>query len=224
MHILAKSKKKTLANEAYDYLKEKIIIGEIKPGNIITEKNVGDLLGMSRTPVKNALTKLELENYVKCIPGVGTVVTGLSFKDLKDIYDVRASLECLALKSAIYNINKEDINKLREEFKEGLKKYNEKGKIGPLDITDIDSSFHNLIIKNSQNNYIEKLMDVIANQVSRYQIQAYTLTDTFEESIQQHLKILNSIENNNLDEAEDLLKAHIYWSYSELSKVITNID
>lgn len=224
MHILSKDKKNTLSDKAYDYLKEKIIIGEISPGEIITEKNIGNVLGMSRTPVKSALTKLELENYVKCISGVGTVVTGLSFKDLKDIYDVRANLECLALSSAIDNISIDEINELRLEFKEGMDRYNKDGKISPLYITDIDSSFHNLIINNSQNNYIAKLMEVIASQVGRYQIQAYTLTDTFEESIKQHLKILLSIENKDLNEAEKLLKEHIYWSYSELSKVITNIE
>ena len=218
--ILTKNKKSNLSEKAYYYLREKIILGELKEGDVITENNVGEYLGMSRTPVKKALTKLELENYVKCIDGIGTIVVGLSLKDLSDIYDVRAMLECLALKTAIYNISSEDIAKVREEFKNGLEKYEENNSMSPVEISNIDANFHELIVKNSNNNYVISLMEVIDNQVNRYQIQAYMLTDTFKESTKQHLEILEAIEEKDYEKSKDLLVSHINWSYKELVKVL----
>ena len=80
--------------------------------------------------------------------------------------------------------------------------------------------FHQLIVDKSNNNYIKNLVRVLAAQIRRYQAVAYSLTDTFEESAGQHLGILQKIEERNLDEARELLRAHIEWSYKELAAVM----
>lgn len=217
---LSKGKKTSLSEKAYLSLKESIVQGELKEGDLITESNVGEYLGMSRTPVRQALTKLEHENYVKCIDGIGTIVLGLSLKDLRDIYDVRISLETLALKTSIDNISIESIEKMREDFQKGLKKYNEKEEMTATEVSKIDSDFHKLIVSNSKNNYIINLMNVIDKQVDRYQIKAYSMTDTFKESVKQHLEILKAIESRDYEVTRKLLEDHIEWSYSELYKVL----
>lgn len=218
---LSKDKRVNLSEKAYSYLKEQIILGELKEGDVITENNIGEYLGMSRTPVRKALTKLELENYIKCIDGIGNIVIGLSLKDLRDIYDVRATLETLALKTAINNISESEIRIIKNEFNKSLSIYNSGKKISPVEISELDSHFHKLIILNSNNHYIINLMEVIESQVNRYKLQAYVLTDTFEESVSQHLKILESIEERDYKKSEELLISHINWSYDEMLKSLS---
>ncbi|KAB0577548.1 DNA-binding GntR family transcriptional regulator [Fusobacterium naviforme] len=217
---LIRTEKETLSEVAYRYLKEQIISGVIREGDVITENNIGRALGMSRTPVKKALTQLESENYVRCLDGIGTVVVGLSLSDLRDIYDVRISMELLALKTSIHNIRPAEIAELRGDFQRELEAYRRAGGISDQRIAEIDARFHQLIVDKSNNNYIKNLVRVLAAQIRRYQAVAYSLTDTFEESAGQHLGILQKIEERNLDEARELLRAHIEWSYKELAAVM----
>ena len=217
---LIRTEKETLSEVAYRYLKEQIISGVIREGDVITENNIGRALGMSRTPVKKALTQLESENYVRCLDGIGTVVVGLSLSDLRDIYDVRISMELLALKPTIHNIRPAEIAELRGDFQRELEAYRRAGGISDQRIAEIDARFHQLIVDKSNNNYIKNLVRVLAAQIRRYQAVAYSLTDTFEESAGQHLGILQKIEERNLDEARELLRAHIEWSYKELAAVM----
>ena len=217
---LIRTEKETLSEVAYRYLKEQIISGVIREGDVITENNIGRALGMSRTPVKKALTQLESENYVRCLDGIGTVVVGLSLSDLRDIYDVRISMELLALKTSIHNIRPAEIAELRGDFQRELEAYRRAGGISDQRIAEIDARFHQLIVDKSNNTYIKNLVRVLAAQIRRYQAVAYSLTDTFEESAGQHLGILQKIEERNLDEARELLRAHIEWSYKELAAVM----
>ena len=205
---LIRTEKETLSEVAYRYLKEQIISGVIREGDVITENN------------KKALTQLESENYVRCLDGIGTVVVGLSLSDLRDIYDVRISMELLALKTSIHNIRPAEIAELRGDFQRELEAYRRAGGISDQRIAEIDARFHQLIVDKSNNNYIKNLVRVLAAQIRRYQAVAYSLTDTFEESAGQHLGILQKIEERNLDEARELLRAHIEWSYKELAAVM----
>lgn len=214
----------TLSQKAYEFLKEQIVYGKIKDGEIITEKGVGEHLNMSRTPVRKALTQLEIENYVKCIDGVGSIVVGLSIKDLADIYEVRKNIEALALKTSIEKISNEELGKEKEKFIAVLENCDKGISMETNDLTEIDLNFHNIIVKNSQNNYVKTLMHTIHNQIERYQHEAYALTDTVKESARQHLNIIESIEKKDYDEAKKNLMDHIDWSFGVLSNALSNLN
>ena len=139
---LIRTEKETLSEVAYRYLKEQIISGVIREGDVITENNIGRALGMSRTPVKKALTQLESENYVRCLDGIGTVVVGLSLSDLRDIYDVRISMELLALKTSIHNIRPAEIAELRGDFQRELEAYRRAGGISDQRIAEAYCQIH----------------------------------------------------------------------------------
>lgn len=220
MNSIVKKKRENLSEKAYIFLREKIIKGEIKASEIITEQNVAMLLGMSRTPVKKAITRLETENYVKSIDGIGTLVVGLSIQDLSDLYEVRKSIEVLALKTAITNIKKEDIYELFKTLDDLLEKYKNNEKIESFYIADIDEKVHNLIIKNSKNNYVKTLLENIKSQIIRYQYGAYMLTDTGKESTIQHKEIFSHIMKNDFKSAKKALEDHLDWSFGILSKAL----
>ena len=101
---LGRIKRYSLAEQAYRYLKDQILSGQIRQGDVITEQAIADQLHMSRTPVKNAISRLETENFVTTMNGRGTLVNVLSIADMRDIYSVRCALGELALDTAVKNL------------------------------------------------------------------------------------------------------------------------
>lgn len=220
--MIVKQKKNILSEKAYYFLRDKIIHGEIKANEMITEHNIASYLGMSRTPVKKAITLLETENYVKSIDGVGTFVIGISIEDLSDLYEVRKVIESLALKTAINNIKSQDIEIMMQKLDDILFKYDNNEIIESSYIADVDDEVHNLILNNSRNNYIKKLFNNIKSQIIRYQYEAYILTDTGKDSTIQHKEILENIMNRNFELAKKSLENHINWSFNVLSQALSN--
>lgn len=216
-------KKETLSDKAYKYLRKQIVSGKIKGGDLITEKSIGEILNMSRTPVKRALTRLEQEGYVKSVDGVGTIVSKLSLSDLTDIYEVRIELEKLALKSSINYIPYTQINRLERELM--LLISNKSNGINSSDyfLYSLDEEFHTMIINNSLNNYVKEIYLNIKNQIDRYQHEAYTLTDTAIESTEYHLIILGFIKEKNLEKALESLEDHLKWSYKVMVEALTKL-
>lgn len=212
------NKKQTLSDKAYFYLRDLIVSGEVKGGELLTEKKIGEKLNMSRTPVKRALTRLEQEGYVKSVDGVGNIVRELSVKDLADIYELRIALEKIAIKSSINNISDLEICSFEKDLKDILEKKQNLESISSEYLTRKDEEIHMLILANSTNDYIKGIYSNIKSQIDRYQQEAYTLTDTTVESTEYHLEILDAIKRKNLEETIKILEDHLKWSYDVLVK------
>lgn len=217
------SKKQTLSSKAYNYIKTLIINGELKEGDFITETKIGNELNISRTPVKHALTRLEQENYVRVIDGIGTVVVGLSVHDISDIYEVRIEIEKIALRTAIYNITEDEISRIEDKLNKIIKHKKNNKEIDNNFISEVDAEFHNLIISNSNNDYIKKLMSYIKAQITRFQQEAYILTNTSLESTKYHILILDAIRKKDLKSSQNYLEKHLQWSYEVLIKALSEI-
>ena len=116
---LKKIKRDHLLNQKiYKILKYQILEGEFKPGTRLSEVKLAEQMGVSRTPIREAIKCLAVERFVKTIPGYGTVVNGISIKDLKEVLQVRGVLEGLAAKLAIEKISEENIVQLRKILEE----------------------------------------------------------------------------------------------------------
>ena len=94
----------SLSSKVYHSIRNAILSGKYMPGDELKEKNIGDELGVSRTPVREALRQLELEGLISIIPNKGAFVEGVSLDDVRDIYEIRALLEGLCAKWAVDNI------------------------------------------------------------------------------------------------------------------------
>lgn len=220
--MLKKTKKMTLSDQAYKYIKEKILTGELSGGDIITESGVGSVLKMSRTPVKRAFTQLEYENYLSSVDGVGTIVSSLSIKDLIDLYECRKILEVAALKTSINNIDSYELAELRKEFEKIIMDCDNNIEIDSDYATALDLRFHNMIADNTDNAYIENLLDSIDSKVQRYKFEAYYLTKTERTSATQHIKIIDLIEKKDYDKAKEALENHINWSLGTLKEAFSH--
>ena len=129
----------SLADKVFKKLEEEILNGALKAGENLTELRISARLGVSRTPVREAIHRLEQEGLVQLTPNKGAVVVGVSEKDLRDIYDIRMKLEGLASRWAAEQITEEDAKSLRDIL-ELQEFYTAKGDLDQL--RNLDSQFH----------------------------------------------------------------------------------
>ena len=106
----------TLSEQAYNQIKDAICQGSVAPGDILSENQIAQQLGMSRTPVREALRALASEGFVEIRNGIGAYVKPLSSKDMEDLYEVRCLLEMQAIKTSIYRISNDEIDDLTRRF------------------------------------------------------------------------------------------------------------
>ncbi|MBS6062415.1 MAG: GntR family transcriptional regulator [Peptostreptococcaceae bacterium] len=139
-------------------IRNKIIQCEYKEGDLITENSVAEDLDMSRTPVKKAFVRLKMENYLKSFDGVGTIVKGLSIKELSDMYEARILIETYAMKTSINEVNKDTLLNIRNKFTNNLSKYGAGDKKALKNFAVVDKEFHNIILDKSQNEYLKKCL------------------------------------------------------------------
>ena len=153
---------KPLRDIIFTTLREAIIMGELKPGERLMEVQLAQKMGVSRTPVREAIRKLELEGFVIMIPRKGAHVAKLSVKDIMDVLEVRASLDGLATSLAAERIAESELKELRQvqsQFDSYVEKDNLQGVIKK------DVEFHDVIYKASKT---DKLIQISNNLRSRF--------------------------------------------------------
>ena len=200
------SQKNSLSGHVFNYLREAILSGKYQENEELKEAAIGKEVGVSRTPVREALRQLELEGLVQIIPNKGAVVTGISLKDVKDIYEMRALLEGLCVRKAIANITDPMISEL-EEIVELTEFYISKGKLEP--ILELDNQYHETLYKAAGSKIIRHTLTDFHHYLQRMRKTTLNDIDRAKKSNEEHIAILNAIKEHNADEGEKLANAHI---------------
>ena len=197
---------KPLRDVVFENLREAIVEGRLKPGQRLMEVQLAEQLGVSRTPVSEAIRKLELEGLVVMLPRKGAYVANISVKDLMDVLEIRASLEGLGASLAAERRNDEDIKNLEElevEFEEAVRTQN----IDMLLKKDIE--FHECIFKAANNKKLEKMINTLWEQVQRFRITYVSDSNASLSLIDEHQSILNAIKEGNIADAKKFAIEHI---------------
>ena len=160
-------KRKTLASIAYDSIKAGIVSGEINNNLLLSENTLAKILNMSRTPIREAIKRLEAENYLKSVDGVGLIVQELSLKDLAEIYEVRIALEKVALESAILKIDSKNLFDLESELENVITSYSMNNQIDDEYLYDLDSKFHNILCSASENSCVKEILKTLEIKIHR---------------------------------------------------------
>ena len=195
-----------LRDVVFNTLRQAILTGELKPGERLMEIHLANKLGVSRTPIREAIRKLELEGLVNIIPNKGAYVTGISDKDVHDIYMIRSMLEGLCVRWATEHITQEQLEELDEIIL--LSEYHmDKGHSDQL--TELDGRFHQILYEASQS----RILDHVLSDFHKYvQLTRRTSVKTEEraiKSIGEHNEILNAIKAKDAEKAGDLATIHI---------------
>lgn len=193
---------KNLKEKAYLTLKDKIINNELQPNEYLEEKALCDMLGISRTPIREAINRLELDNFVQTVPRKGIFVADLSLQTIREIFQVRKLFEPIVLEVAYNNLDHEVLIDFKEKITSSLEN------IDYSSLNELDYTFHNYICSMSHNGFLIKIMSNILDHFHRIRTQLNKTTRT-ETAAKEHLELISFILNDNKVEAINITKEHI---------------
>ena len=195
-----------LRDVVFNTLRRAILRGELKPGERLMEIQLANKLGVSRTPIREAIRKLELEGLVLMIPRKGAEVAEITEKNLRDVLEVRCALEELAVQLACERIDKREIKELHaaaDHFRDVL---------GSDDITQIaqaDEAFHDVIFTATDNGRLIQLLNNLREQMYRYRIEYLKKKECYPQLLKEHAQIMHAIEEHNKEKATEITTQHI---------------
>lgn len=195
--------KNTRKEIAYDYLYEGIISSKIPPGAPIVEQEISDILGISRTPVREALKQLEAQGLVKYVPQRGTFAEEIGMQDVEEIFALRETLELLALKVAIEVIPDEELSRMEKM----LKTLDQQSSFE--DFYESDRSLHNLIVRYGRNRRLNAFLNSLNSQIEMLRRISAITPKRLEKSKQEHTEILMALKERDHEKASKVLSAHI---------------
>ncbi len=208
----------SLGSQVFQKLREDILRGKYKEHEELRENTLGKELGVSRTPVREALRQLELEGLVTIIPNKGAYVTGISPKDIKDIYVIRSMLEGLCARWATEHITEEQLDALEEVIL--LSEFHMK-KIGNNNadqVTDLDGRFHTILYEASNSRILGHVLMDFHKYVQQARRSSVVSEERARKSIREHKQILRAIRDKDPDLAEQLANEHILHVMQNLKK------
>jgi DNA-binding GntR family transcriptional regulator len=195
---------KTLRAQIVDSLKESIATGRLKPGEKISETKLAEDLGISRTPLREAIQTLEAEGFLKVIPRKGAVVSDFSRKDIEDIYDIKAILEGLAARLATENLTASNIQKL-ENINGQLRSLTLKGESSAGRFFKLHNEFHDTFLQAGNNDRLYQLNCHLMGPFKRFRLSSLAIPGRFEESVKAHDEIIEAFKAKDAKKAEELV-------------------
>ena len=173
----------SLSTQVFKKLEQAILTNELKTGDSLNELKISSQLGVSRTPVREAIKQLEYEGLVKTVLNKGAVVVGISEKDIEDIYTIRGYLEQLAVRLAIKSLD--------------------------LAAHLLDSDFHAMLYEMSDSRPLTQTLTSFHNYIQRAREMSFQSRGRAEESIREHRAIVDAMERRDVPAAEKAVETHI---------------
>lgn len=181
--------------EAYIKLRNWILDGSLAPGSQLRDKELAERLGVSRTPIREALLRLEDEGLVKTKPNCSTLVSPIDYHNAFHLYSIVWTLECLALTQAFGSITGEHIQHMSEANEHFLQKMKAKDRFSAL---EADYNFHSVYIKLSQNQELEKIISEIKTKLKRLDLYYFDKIKNALLSYDEHKQIIEALKRKNL--------------------------
>lgn len=198
--------KYTLRGRVYEQIRTDILNGLYKEHEELKEATLGEKLGVSRTPVREALRQLELEGLVEIIPNKGARVTGITAKDIDDIYQIRYLLEGLSARWATEHVTQEQLEKMEETLY--LTEFHaQKGNFEQ--VYELDSQFHELMYEASGSKLLNHILSDFHMYVTRIRKVSLASSSRSRYSTEEHREILNAIRERDADKAEECAHQHV---------------
>ncbi len=210
-----------LRERVYEILKKTIIFQEIPPGNKIDEESLARTLGVSRTPIRESLCRLENEGIVKIIPRRGAFVVKHSKERIIEILLVREVLEGFAARLAVDHMDERTIEEMKSLFK-GFSESNIRDR--SKDYAQADLEFHTRIVKKSKNDFLISLMNILNDHIQMLRLRTVAIKGRAERSLSEHVRIIEALEKGNPSSAESLMRRHIRNIRKSVLKNIEEIE
>ena len=210
-----------LRDVVFNTLREAILRGELKPGERLMEIQLSNKLGVSRTPIREAIRKLELEGLVLMIPRKGAEVAQITEKSLRDVLEVRRALENLAVQLACLRMSPQtlaDLKAAARAFEEIL---------GGEDVTAVaeaDVAFHDVIYMATDNQRLISLLNNLREQMYRYRVEYLKKKECHKQLLWEHQEIIRAIEAGEIDVATKITEQHIDNQVEAVSDALRHLE
>lgn len=195
-----------LRDVVFNTLRRAILKGELKPGERLMEITLADKLGVSRTPIREAIRKLELEGLVVMAPRKGAKVASITERDLSDVLEVRKGMEVLAISLACKRITGEELEKL-ETIEQSFQKLIESGNL--TELAEMDVKFHDTIYQATNNQRLVQLLNNLREQMYRYRMEYLKDIAVRRTLAEEHKAICRALRERDEQQAEQYVSIHI---------------
>ena len=195
----------SLKDRVYQNIKFQIIMGTLKPGTRLPEEELSQAMNISRAPIREAFNRLEKEGFITIIPRKGAAVSKITAQAIEDIFEIRESLESLAVKKSIGKISIEKLEKVGDGFKKFINKPTNAENC--IQYLALDKKFHDLLSQNCGN---KKLIELLVNlQEQIHWLRNISLKRiTFSDSVKEHLVIIEALKKNDEELINKVLLQH----------------
>ena len=195
-----------LRDVVFNTLLQAILTGELKPGERLMEIHLANMLGVSRTPIREAIRKLELEGLVTMIPRRGAEVAQITEKSMSDVLEVRRAMDALCAQLACERITEEDLERLKEacgKFEQAT------GTKDVKKIAQADVELHDIILQATGNSRLIQLVNNLSEQMYRYRFEYIKDISQHERLVEEHRMIYESLVSRDRERAAEAARTHI---------------
>ncbi|MGE5558531.1 MAG: GntR family transcriptional regulator [Bacillota bacterium] len=210
---------KPLRELVFESIRDAILSGNLPPGERLMEIQLADEMGVSRTPVREALRKLELDGLVVVAPRKGAYVAGISSKDITEVFEIRGALEGLAAELAVERITEEELDQLEKILYQVASCVDSNNLEGMI---DADTHFHEMLYLASRNARLSQIVHNLREQIQRFRKFSLSSPGRMREALEEHKAIVDAIAQRNANLACQLAKEHIENAESSFMQAMQN--
>ncbi|WP_430884527.1 GntR family transcriptional regulator [Fusibacter sp. JL216-2] len=211
-----KKENKSLTSIIFEKIREDILNGMYNPGEKIVEAKLADELGVSRTPVREALKQLELDGLVENIPNRGVIVKGVTAQDIKDIYTIREAIEGIAAKWSVERMSQEELDSLKEIY-ELMEFYTFKKDVDK--IFELNTRFHELIYNATKSRFLEHVLRDFQLFIKTTRYESLKSEGRMDHTLREHKEILDAFIDRDEEKAVKKIIEHISHSKENFEKL-----
>jgi len=193
----------TLREKILETIRDAILKGTLKPGERVSEPELAERFGISRTPIREAFRQLESEGYLNVIPRKGAVVASLSERDVEEFYAIKIILEGFAARMAAENLSAKDIEKL-EAINTKLQKLADEGDV--KNFFRVHNEFHELFIKAAGNEKLYELINQLVMKFKRLRLASLSQPGRMDISVEEHRNMIEAFKKHDGVQADDLVR------------------
>ena len=207
----------SLKDQVYEYIRLQMKTGHLKPGDSIDMNAFSQKLGVSKTPLRDALIRLEMEGFVRILARRGVVVNELTIQDIKNYYQILGALESTAVIAAAPHLTASEVNRM-EKLNEGMRQALERDDFNAY--YEKNLRFHDIFLTLSGNRQLRDTADVLKKRLYDFPRRAGYVREWEEHSIQEHRELISLIAEQNFLEAANFIR-DVHWSFSVQQKFVT---
>ncbi len=208
--------KKTLHEEIANNLRELIMSGELQEGDKIKEDELCSSMGISKTPLREALRVLSVEGLIKLVPNRGSFVSTPTFEEIREMFDVMSVLEGICARAAAEKMSAQDLatlEKLHDKLEKNFKRRAQREYIR------INNQFHSFVQEMAGNRTLNQIVNGLRQKILLYRYQSLNLPERFEQSIQEHRDLIEAFRKKDPKKVETLMRRHLKKQCDALEKL-----